>query len=462
MTFKKKWIAGFLLIGLTAFAAATRNLNTQTITNGSGVFTVPSSGTDTFVGKATTDILTNKTLTAPVISTISNTGTITLPTATTTLVGRDTTDTLTNKSIVASQLTGQVAIANGGTALSAAGTDGQAALGANSALVYFNLPGYVNCSGTVSISSNTMVTALKGNGGSDNSASSPCIIDFRSATATTGQKVFQSFTAASSVTAGTTDGLGNSTAAANTVYVYAIQDTTSELCYSNQILDEGTLTSAIAFTGGAEILDSTLYCPSVHTTRPIRGLLRIKATWSNPNWGTIAEVSPAPFLPEPMDYGTAAHGTDCVLARTNAAFGLPTADASCTFTAAIASGTSANMPTMSTSGGTQSILVFTPRKASSWRVCVSGKASLATSGSMGDFELYNSTASAAIAETGSNVDSNGRDIGYSFCGIAEASSGVALTIHLLIASSSGAIQLEGVNASTQTIMWSVNQIKWGI
>lgn len=43
--------------------------------------------------------LTNKTLTAPVISTISNTGTLTLPTSTDTLVGRDTTDTLTNKTI---------------------------------------------------------------------------------------------------------------------------------------------------------------------------------------------------------------------------------------------------------------------------------------------------------------------------------------------------------------------------
>jgi trimeric autotransporter adhesin len=43
--------------------------------------------------------LTNKTLTSPVISSISNTGTVTLPTATDTLVGRATTDTLTNKSI---------------------------------------------------------------------------------------------------------------------------------------------------------------------------------------------------------------------------------------------------------------------------------------------------------------------------------------------------------------------------
>ncbi|NBQ98531.1 MAG: hypothetical protein EBU12_10030 [Microbacteriaceae bacterium] len=43
--------------------------------------------------------LTNKTLTTPIISSISNTGTVTLPTATDTLVGRATTDTLTNKTI---------------------------------------------------------------------------------------------------------------------------------------------------------------------------------------------------------------------------------------------------------------------------------------------------------------------------------------------------------------------------
>lgn len=44
-----------------------------------------------------TQTLTNKTLTAPVISTIVNTGTLTLPTSTDTLVGRATTDALTNK-----------------------------------------------------------------------------------------------------------------------------------------------------------------------------------------------------------------------------------------------------------------------------------------------------------------------------------------------------------------------------
>lgn len=61
--------------------------------------------TDTLVGKTTTDTLTNKTLTAPVISSIVNTGTLTLPTSTDTLVGRATTDTLTNKTISGSSNT---------------------------------------------------------------------------------------------------------------------------------------------------------------------------------------------------------------------------------------------------------------------------------------------------------------------------------------------------------------------
>ena len=62
--------------------------------------------------------LTNKTLTTPTISSILNTGTLTLPTSNDTLVGRATTDTLTNKSIslTANTITGTTAEFN--TALS--------------------------------------------------------------------------------------------------------------------------------------------------------------------------------------------------------------------------------------------------------------------------------------------------------------------------------------------------------
>jgi hypothetical protein len=61
---------------------------------------------DTFASLDGTETLTNKTLTAPIISSITNnSNTLTLPTTEDTLVGRDTTDTLTNKTLTSAQLT---------------------------------------------------------------------------------------------------------------------------------------------------------------------------------------------------------------------------------------------------------------------------------------------------------------------------------------------------------------------
>lgn len=76
-----------------------------------------------FATIAGTETLTGKTLTTPVIASISNTGTVTLPTSTDTLVGKATTDTLTNKTIDANG-TGN-SISNIDVADLANGTDGE-------------------------------------------------------------------------------------------------------------------------------------------------------------------------------------------------------------------------------------------------------------------------------------------------------------------------------------------------
>jgi hypothetical protein len=87
--------------------AATQLINQVPIVNGgTGATTFAGASLVTYSG---TETLTNKTLTAPVISSISNTGTLTLPTSTDTLVGRATTDTLTNKRITSRVSTPAVA-----------------------------------------------------------------------------------------------------------------------------------------------------------------------------------------------------------------------------------------------------------------------------------------------------------------------------------------------------------------
>jgi hypothetical protein len=87
---------------------------------------------DTLVGRATTDTLTNKTLTSPVISSISNTGTLTLPTSTDTLIGRATTDTLTNKTLTNPAIngfTGDTSVINVGSGQFYKDTSGNVGIG---------------------------------------------------------------------------------------------------------------------------------------------------------------------------------------------------------------------------------------------------------------------------------------------------------------------------------------------
>jgi hypothetical protein len=97
------WVAAYA--SLSGALLVANNLsdvasNSSARTNlGLGTIATLAAPSGTVVGTSDSQTLTNKTLTTPIISSISNTGTLTLPTSTDTLVGRATTDTLTNKTL---------------------------------------------------------------------------------------------------------------------------------------------------------------------------------------------------------------------------------------------------------------------------------------------------------------------------------------------------------------------------
>ncbi len=120
-------------------------LDSGTTFNGSTARTI--SIDSTVVTLTGTQTLSNKTLTAPVIATIVNSGTLTLPTSTDTLVGRATTDTLTNKTISGSNNTlsniGNGSLTNSSISFTySGGISGSAsvALGSSNALSLSNIP----------------------------------------------------------------------------------------------------------------------------------------------------------------------------------------------------------------------------------------------------------------------------------------------------------------------------------
>lgn len=157
----------------------------------------------------------------------------------------------------------------------------------------------INLGLATSVASNAMTVALKqGDGSTNATAGAPVKIPFRSSTITSGAFNVRSVTAALSVVISSGATLGQSSAVAAYIYVYAIDNAgTVELAVSSTLYDEGTVVTTTAMSGSATDF-FTVYSTSARTSVPLRNIGRIRN--SQTTAGTYAanaiELSLPPFF----------------------------------------------------------------------------------------------------------------------------------------------------------------------
>jgi hypothetical protein len=174
---------------------------------------------------------------------------------------------------------------------------------------------------TATVAASALTVSIKNQAGSDASASSPCLISFRSSTATSGLYNQRLVSAALSMVVSSGSTLGHTSATATYIYVYAIDNAgTVELAVSSTLFDDKVVqsTTAEGGAGGADT-SSLLYSTAARSNVPIKLLARL--TSNQTTAGTWAAVPTAIVLTninkDPANYQLSASSSNVTTASTS-------------------------------------------------------------------------------------------------------------------------------------------------
>lgn len=188
------------------------------------------------------------------------------------LIGNSSNNKLTKSTLTAGS---NITITNGNGSITIASTGGGG--GSTSDNPYQ----ITNCRIDWSVSSNTLIAAIKDNAGSDPSGGSACKINFRSSTATSSAYVERSVTSAVSVTAPNGATLGHESTLPEHVCAYYLDNsgTVELMLSSNCQLNEGTLQTTTAIDTASDSFTGK-YSTAARTSKAIRlaGVIDITQT----------------------------------------------------------------------------------------------------------------------------------------------------------------------------------------
>jgi hypothetical protein len=143
------------------------------------------------------------------------------------------------------------------------------------------------------------------------------------------------------------------------------------------------------------------------------------------------------------------HDQTCSWARTNAAYGAPTDDASC----ALVERLNRNFGTVSTSGSVSPAITFTPKQAGRYWVCATAKVLNSAAGTDNNVKLWDGTTTIAEAETYEYVIGN--IVSMPICGLYYATSTSAVTLSLQTRAASGTVTIAANSTNVSALEWSI-------